>query len=124
MKKLFLTLFFIFSFASSTFAITYNEIALQNKPVVILFKADYCHVCKEFEPVFDYVARKDSNKFVFVKEDANSSSLARQLGIEYVPVVFIINPNTMNAYKIEYGGFYLTPKSFEDAINKYNPDRN
>lgn len=118
MKKLFLTIFFIFCFVSCAFAISTDEIASQNKPVIVLFKADYCHACKNFEPVFDKVARKYCDAFLFVKEDANTSSLAKQFEIEYVPVVFVINPKTMTAYKIKYEDFYNT-KSFENVLNKY-----
>lgn len=119
MKKLFLTLALLFSFVSSAFALTYDEALGQGKAVVILFKMQYCSACKAFEPTFDAVASKLSNRFSFVKEDASHSDLANSLNIRYVPAVFIINPTTKAAYKIDDANI-MNASGFEKALNNYN----
>lgn len=119
MKKLFLTIALTLSFVSSAFALTYDEALGQGKMIVILFKMKYCSACRAFEPTFDSVASKYASKFSFVKEDAEVSSLADNLNIRYVPAVFIINPKTKAAYKIDDNS--MNASGFENAINGYKP---
>lgn len=119
MKKLFLTIALLFSFVSGAFALTYDEALGQGKTIVILFKMQYCSACRAFEPTFDSIASKYASKFSFVKEDATNSSLADQLGIRYVPAVFIINPKTKAATKI--GDSSMNASGFESALNGYKP---
>ena len=101
MKKLFITMGLVLTTASSVFAMTFNEAKLQNKPVVIMFHTHGCSACKKFAPIFDKMASKFSGKFNFVKEDGNHSDIAKSLNFMYVPAIFIVEPKTMKAKRIE-----------------------
>jgi len=82
MKK---TLIILALMLASTLSVLANE-----KPKVILFHMKGCSACKKFAPTFEQMTSKYSGKFNFTKEDANSK-LADELGIRYVPMVFIID---------------------------------
>lgn len=83
MKKSLIILALMLTSALSTLAL--------EKPKVILFHMHGCSACKKFTPLYDQMMSKYSNKFSFSKEDINSSKLADQLGINYVPMVYIID---------------------------------
>lgn len=101
MKKIILSLFLILATATSVFAMSFNEAKKQGKPVVVMFHMHGCSACRKFSPMFDKMALKFPDKFNFVKEDTNKSDLAKSLNFMTVPAIFIINPNTMAAKRIE-----------------------
>lgn len=84
MKKLLIILILMLTSAIAVIA--------AEKPRVVLFHMHGCSACKQFMPTFDRVSSKFSGKFSFSKEDADSQ-LANQLGISYVPMVYIIDSN-------------------------------
>ena len=106
MKKIlistFLVLTIVLSTASKMFAISYEEAKGQDKPIVVMFHMHGCSACRRFSSKFDKFASKFSNKFIFVKEDVNSSKIADTLGSQFqtVPAFFIIEPKTQNAKRI------------------------
>lgn len=100
MKKLLMSLLLMLIAVSSVFAMSYEEAKMQKKPVVIMFHSHGCSACKRFSPIFDKFASQFSNKFSFVKEDANSSKIANTLNFQTVPAIFIIEPSTNNAKRI------------------------
>ena len=100
MKKLLFAVLLIFATISSVFAMNYDEAKLQDKPVVVMFHMHGCGACKQFSPMFDKIAAKFSDKFNFIKEDSQSSDIARTLNFQTVPAVFIIQPKTMQAQRI------------------------
>lgn len=102
MKKLMITLFLVLATVSSVFAMSFNDAKTQNKPVVVMFHMKGCSACKKFAPIFDQMAATNlSDKFNFVKEDIASSSVAKSLNFMTVPAIFIIEPKTMSAKRIE-----------------------
>lgn len=101
MKKLLMTLMVICISAGSVFALTFNEAKIQKKPIVVMLHMHGCSACKVFEPRFDKIAAKSSDKFNFVKEDIHNSDIAKTLNFSTVPAMFIVDPNTMNAIRIE-----------------------
>jgi len=105
MKKLFLSVFLMFAVGSGIFAIanamTYDQASTKGKPVVVMFHQHGCGACRKFSPTFDKFAAKFSDKFSFVKEDAGSSKLAKTLNFATVPAIFIVQPKTMAAKRIE-----------------------
>lgn len=101
MKKIIISLFMVLTMTAAAFSMTYEEAKLQNKPIVIMFHMHGCSACKQFSPLFDKMTSKFSDKFNFVKEDINSSSIAKTLNFMTVPAVFIVHPKTMAAKRIE-----------------------
>lgn len=101
MKKLLISAFLMLATISSTLAITYNEAKTQDKPMVVMFHMHGCSACRHFAPMFDKMASKFSDKFNFLKEDANSSDLGKTLNFSTVPAIFIVHPKTMQAKRIQ-----------------------
>lgn len=101
MKKLLTMLFLILMVTSITFGII-SRVEGKEKPRVVLFHMHGCSACMQFAPLYEKMASKYSGKFSFTKQDINKSSLANQLNITSVPVVFIINPQTQAKTKISY----------------------
>lgn len=87
---------------TSVFAMSYDEAKTQNKPMVIMFKSQFCGACKEFSPKFDKYASKFSTKFNFVKEDSNSSKISSKFHFSEIPAFFILDPKTEKSKKISY----------------------
>lgn len=100
MKKLLISLLAIGLTSLSTMAMTFDEAKTDSKPVVVMFHMKHCSACKKFKSIFDGMAPKFSNKFNFVKEDAESSNLAKSLNFMTVPAIFIVQPKTMAAKRI------------------------
>lgn len=99
-QKILMGLFLIVFTASCVLAISSNEANKQNKPMVVMFHMQGCSACKKLAPIFDKMASKYSNKFKFVKEDVNQSTLSSKFNITSVPVVYIIEPKTQASHKI------------------------
>lgn len=112
-----MTLFFIL--ALPTFATSYEEVLSNPQPTVVLFKMPGCPMCIQYEPHFDVTAQKHSDKYIFIKEDANSSQLASQIGVQKVPEVYIINPKTKNIYKAPDNVIFL-PGLLGNILDKMN----
>lgn len=102
--KKFLTSTFIF-FATilsiASICLTGNLVQAKEKPMVVMFKMSGCSACKKFSPIFDKFAARFANKFNFVKEDVSSSKLAQNLSFPTVPAIFIIEPGTNKATRID-----------------------
>lgn len=109
MKKTLITLALIVASGLSAFAL--------EKPKVILFHMHGCSACKKFSPVFDQLSSKYANKFNFSKEDANSK-LADELGVSYVPMVFIIDPNKQTKTSID-SDCLASQGCFENKLQNY-----
>lgn len=101
MKKLILSLLLLFATAIAAYSMTFEDAKKQGKPVVVMFHMHGCGACKQFSPIFDDFASKFSDKFSFVKEDINHSSIAKSLNFVTVPAIFIVEPKTMKAKRIE-----------------------
>ena len=101
MKKLLISAFLVLATATSVFALSYDDVKMQDKPVVVMFHMHGCGACRKFSPIFDKFASKFSDKFNFVKEDTDTSSLGRTLNFQTVPAMFIVNPKTNATKRIE-----------------------
>lgn len=109
MKKILITLALIVVSGLSAFAL--------EKPKVILFHMHGCSACKKFSPIFDHLSSKYAGKFNFSKEDANSK-LANELGISYVPMVFIIDSDKQTKTSID-SDCLSSQGCFEQRLQNY-----
>lgn len=107
MKKLLIITVLMLTSAISVFAM--------EKPKVIMFHMHGCSACKKFMPTFDKMSSKFADKFSFTKEDANSK-LADQLGISYVPIVFIMNADKQTKIDTDC---LASPGCFENKLQNY-----
>lgn len=99
MKKLLISTLLLLTTATGAFSLTYNEAKTQDKPIVVMFHQHGCGACRRMSPRFDQIAKKFSDKFNFVKEDA-STGFASSLNFDTVPALFIVNPKTQAATRI------------------------
>lgn len=120
MKKILLLLFIILFGAINTFAMTYDEASTQTKPIVILFYMDGCSACMEYKPLFEKIASRYSNKYVFVEENIHSSIIAAAFSLTTVPAVGIINPQKNQGFKLDNQCMW-DQHCVEDNLNKYTP---
>ena len=118
MKKIIVALFLSFATSMNVFAMSYQDASTQGKPVVVMFHMRGCSACRKFSSRFDKIAAKFSNKFNFVKEDANSSTIATNLDFPTVPALFIIEPSTSKATRIQDGCAWDNG-CFEKTLNEY-----
>lgn len=110
MKKLLIITALMLTSAMSTLAL--------EKPRVIMFHMHGCSACKKFAPTFDSMMSKYSNKFSFSKEDINSSKLADSLGINYVPMVYIMDSDKNTKTAID-SDCLASPGCFENKLKNY-----
>lgn len=92
MKKLLISALFVLATTASVFAMTYDEAKSMDKPIVVLFHMEGCSGCKQFSPRFDKYASKFSDKFNFVRENINYSTVASTLHFDTVPALYILQP--------------------------------
>lgn len=88
------------------------------KPQLVFFYMHGCSACKQFTPLYEKMASKFATKFQFIKQDANSSSLANKLNVNSVPTVFIINPKTQATTHVAYDCM-MQEGCFENTLKNY-----
>ena len=118
MKKIILGLFLVFSFVLSASAMTMDEAMQQSKPTVVMFKMQGCSACRAYEPTFDGISSKYSDKYNFLKEDVYTSSLSSHLNIQSVPTIVIIYPGTKKVYKVPQNVINQKPNGLEQILDK------
>lgn len=117
-KKIILTMALMLFLAPLSFAMSYDEAKSQNKPIVLFFHMERCSGCKSFEPIFNQLASKYSNKFNFVHEDVYKSKLSLASQISSVPSVFIVDPKSEASTKIDNNCLY-NQTCIEGKLNQY-----
>lgn len=73
----------------------YHKSLKSDKPMIVLFYADWCHYCINFMPIYQSLYKKFKNKYNFVKinvEDAKYINEVRKYQIAGFPTVFLVNP--------------------------------
>ncbi len=118
-KKLFITLGIIFTVFLASLAgiavtsmnapkhpsdyhigITYNEAMTSDKPMLVVFYADWCSYCLKFMPKFNILSKIYGNKFNFVMVNVEATKettkLATNTGISGFPTVYILDPKYDN----------------------------
>lgn len=78
---------------------SYNQAALENKPMVILFYAPWCSYCRKFEPYYKNLSKeyKDRYNFVMVDgEDFANRNLTMDYAIGSYPTLYIADPKLDN----------------------------
>lgn len=100
MKKIVVLVMLMISSISGVFAMTYDEAKVQDKPIVIMFHMHGCSACRKFSPRFNKIAKQFSYKFNFIKEDVDSSKIAKLCDSETVPAFYIMQPKTQKIERI------------------------
>src|SRR5574344_10594 len=79
--------------------IPYEKAMKENKPVVVLFYADWCHYCIGFMPIYQKLSeiyKKDYNFTKINVEDPKYIKVVRNTGIAGFPTVYLIDPKHDN----------------------------
>lgn len=72
----------------------YYKAIKSEKPMVLLFYADWCHFCINFMPTYEALYKKYKNKYNFVKinvEDPKYAKEVEKYEIVGFPTVFLVN---------------------------------
>lgn len=79
--------------------IEYNEAIKAEKPVVVLFYADWCRYCIGFMPTFQTLSRIYKDKYNFSKvniEDPKYEKVVKNADLTGFPTVYLIDPKYDN----------------------------
>ena len=119
MKKCFLIFTMLMMLGMQSKAMDYNQASTQGKTVVLYLYSTYCPACKRFSPLFDIVTSKYGDKFSFAKENCNGSEMGAKLRPDYVPVVYLIEPQKRTSQKMDYQ--CMTDQAcFEQTLKQYS----
>jgi len=102
--------------------ITYNEALSSEKPMLILFYADWCGYCLRFMPKFQTLSKLYGNKYNFVMLNVESSpeniKLTNNTGIAGYPTVYILDPKYDNKVLIS-NTVYQDLGKFRTELDRY-----
>ena len=79
--------------------ITYDKAIKGNKPIMVLFYADWCHYCIRFMPTYEELSKIYKKDMAFSKvnvEDPKYANLVKSIGITGFPTVYLIDPKYDN----------------------------
>lgn len=88
-----------------------KEVTSADKPVVILFSAEWCPACQKQGPVFSKVAKALSASYKFVKVDVEKApSVKRRYGVRVIPTLVFYKPGTEDGAATKKEGFHNEEK--------------
>lgn len=92
-----------------------------DKPVVVMYSADYCFYCKQFKPVFYHLSYNLSNEYNFVIYDItkkHQQTICNDVDLNGIPTLYIINPKTKQHYLISER-YYSNPVLLKNKLLEY-----
>ena len=102
--------------------ISYESALKSNKPMLILFYADWCGYCMRFMPKFSTLSKLYSDKYNFVMLNVEGSKanmhLTKETGITGFPTVYIIDPKYNNKVLIS-NSVYQDLTKFRTELDRY-----
>jgi len=129
MKKYILSIIMFILFSQISFAssakegnlTTCDKAQYSDKPMVVMYSADYCFYCKKFKPIFYHLSYNLSDKFNFVIQDItkkNKPSVCNSVDLDSIPTLYIINPKTGYVDLIP-DKFYSSPATLKNLLLGY-----
>ncbi len=82
----------------------FNQLAAQDKPLVILFYAPWCDACKSMKKSFNEVSQELKTKATFAKINIETSALrplAASLGITSIPTLIVKRAGDQSKAKLK-----------------------
>ena len=102
--------------------IKYEEAVKSDKPMLIVFYADWCAYCLKFMPKFSALSKIYSNKYNFVmlnaELNAQNVQLANSAGITGFPTVYILDPKYDNKILLS-NSIYQDLSKFRVELDRY-----
>lgn len=123
MKNLIITLliFIVTSQTALAGTLTCEQALKKDKPVVVMYSADYCLYCKRFKPIFFRLSDNMSDKYNFAYYDVttkNKPSSCDNVDLDGIPTLYIINPKNNKKYMISEK-YYSNPELLKLKLIEY-----
>lgn len=123
MKNLIITLliFIVTSQTALAGTLTCEQALKKDKPVVVMYSADYCFYCKRFKPIFFHLSDNMSDKYNFAYYDVtkkNKPSSCDNVDLDGIPTLYIINPKNNKKYLISEK-YYSNPELLKLKLIEY-----
>lgn len=123
MKNLITSLLVFISISQVVMAgtLTCEQALKKDKPVVVMFSADYCLYCKRFKPIFFHLSDNLSDKYNFAYYDVtrkNKPSTCDSIDLDGIPTLYIINPKNNKKYLISEK-YYSNPELLKLRLIEY-----
>lgn len=123
MKNLIITLliFIVTSQTALAGTLTCEQALKKDKPVVVMYSADYCLYCKRFKPIFFRLSDNMSDKYNFAYYDVttkNKPSSCDNVDLDGIPTLYIINPKNNKKYIISEK-YYSNPELLKLKLIEY-----
>ena len=123
MKNLIITLliFIVTSQTALAGTLTCEQALKKDKPVVVMYSADYCLYCKRFKPIFFHLSDNMSDKYNFAYCDVttkNKPSSCDNVDLDGIPTLYIINPKNNKKYMISEK-YYSNPELLKLKLIEY-----
>jgi len=99
----------------------YDKAIKQDKPILTLFYADWCHYCIKFMPTYQEISEKYSDSLNFAKvnvEDTKYEKLVGSVGLTGYPTVVIIDPKYDNKVLIS-NAFLGSVEDLSKELDRY-----
>ncbi len=123
MKNLIITLliFIVTSQTALAGTLTCEQALKKDKPVVVMYSADYCLYCKRFKPIFFHLSDNMSDKYNFAYYDVttkNKPSSCDNVDLDGIPTLYIINSKNNKKYMISEK-YYSNPELLKLKLIEY-----
>ena len=123
MKNLIITLliFIVTSQTALAGTLTCEQALKKDKPVVVMYSADYCLYCKRFKPIFFHLSDNMSDKYNFAYYGVttkNKPSSCDNVDLDGIPTLYIINPKNNKKYMISEK-YYSNPELLKLKLIEY-----
>ncbi len=98
----------------------YEKAVKSEKPMMLLFYADWCHFCIDFMPKYEALYKEYKNKYNFVKinvEDPQHAAEVEKYAITGFPSVFLVNTQKDTHIQLDnstFGEIKNLEKNLED----------
>ena len=102
--------------------ISYDTAVKSDKPMLVVFYADWCAYCLKFMPKFNILSKLYGDKFNFVmvnvEESVSTEKLAKNAGIVGFPTVYILDPKYDNKVLLS-NSIYQDLGKFRVELDRY-----
>lgn len=106
---------------SNYVGVTYEKAMKREKPVILVFIANWCTFCQRLLPKLELIEKSYKNKFNIVVidcEDQKNYELVREFSIKVYPTIFIVDPQKNTKVNF-YAGYTENMLDFKLALDNY-----
>ncbi|HEX2937928.1 MAG TPA: thioredoxin family protein, partial [Ruminiclostridium sp.] len=81
----------------------WQQAVQEQKPILVYIYTDWCGTCKQMGPLIDSLAYEYSDRYTYIKanaEDSRSDELSKAFKVRGYPTIYLFNPKTNKSYKV------------------------